>query len=252
MFRLLRLKPPHGWNAVAWELGIVTVGVLIALVAQQWVEDAQNRHVAAETRTALRDEIEDNLVAVQLRSTATPCIDRRLGDIRKLLDDWGRSGTFKTPLWVAQAPRLPLGFARFDAASAAGRMALLPREEQYQVGTVVEGLRQFQAMQDAEFMAWAKLRTLEAGAKALSPGERSMVRAALQEAAYHNYNAKLTSRRLLPTAAEYGFRPDQRRFNSRVRRIWKNGRYTPAICAPIDTPPALANRMTQQVTPVPQ
>ena len=23
MFRLLRLKPPHGWNAVGWELGIV-------------------------------------------------------------------------------------------------------------------------------------------------------------------------------------------------------------------------------------
>ena len=37
MFRLLRLKPPHGWNAVAWELGIVTLGVLISLGAQQVV-----------------------------------------------------------------------------------------------------------------------------------------------------------------------------------------------------------------------
>jgi hypothetical protein len=252
MFRLLRVKPPQGWNAVAWELGIVTVGVLMALAAQQWVEDAQDRHVAGETRTALRDEIEDNLVAIQLRSTATPCVDRRLSEVRKLLDDWGRSGRFKQPLWIAQAPRLPLGFARFDAASAAGRLALLPREEQYQVGTVVEGLRQFETTQDAEFLAWAKLRSLEAGADVLSPGERSMIRAALQEAAYHNYNAKLTSRQLLPTAAEYGFRPDQRRFNDRVGRIWKNGRYTPAICAPIDTAPEQANRMTQQVTPVPQ
>ena len=26
MFRLLRLRPPHGWNAVAWELAIVTLG----------------------------------------------------------------------------------------------------------------------------------------------------------------------------------------------------------------------------------
>ena len=37
MFRLLRLKPPHGWNAVIWELAIVTLGVLIALAAQQLV-----------------------------------------------------------------------------------------------------------------------------------------------------------------------------------------------------------------------
>src|SRR4051812_5611318 len=35
MFRLLKFKPPRGWSAVAWELGIVTLGVLIALAAQQ-------------------------------------------------------------------------------------------------------------------------------------------------------------------------------------------------------------------------
>jgi hypothetical protein len=28
MLRLTKLTPPHGWNAVAWELGIVTLGVL--------------------------------------------------------------------------------------------------------------------------------------------------------------------------------------------------------------------------------
>ena len=31
MFKSLKLKPPHGWNAVVWDLAIVTVGVLIAL-----------------------------------------------------------------------------------------------------------------------------------------------------------------------------------------------------------------------------
>jgi hypothetical protein len=54
-----------------------------------------------------------------------------------------------------------------------------------QVGTVVEGLRQFETKHDAESLARAKLRTLEAGPDVLSPGERLMIRAALQEAAYH-------------------------------------------------------------------
>jgi len=252
VFRLLRLSPPHGWRAVWWELGIVTLGVLVALAAQQLVEDFHNRRVARETRDALRDEIEDNLVSVQLRSTAARCVDRRLREVRQLLDEWGRSGTFERPLWIAQAPRLTLGFSRFDAALSAGRLALLPREEQYRLGEIVTGLRGFQATQDAEFLVWPKLRALEAGADVLSPGDRTMIRMALQEALYHNYSAKLTSRQLLPAAAEFGFRPDQRRFNRTVRRIWKNGRYTPAICAPIDTPPGEANRMTQQVTPLPQ
>ena len=38
MFRMLRLKPPNGWHAVGWELLIVTLGVLVALGAQQLVE----------------------------------------------------------------------------------------------------------------------------------------------------------------------------------------------------------------------
>ena len=39
MFRMLKLNPPHGWRAVAWELAIVTAGVLIALGVQQWAEE---------------------------------------------------------------------------------------------------------------------------------------------------------------------------------------------------------------------
>ena len=57
MFRLLKVKPPHGWNAVAWELGIVTVGVLIALAAQQFVDDLHWRGELRDFRTAVRAEI---------------------------------------------------------------------------------------------------------------------------------------------------------------------------------------------------
>lgn len=231
MFRLLRLSPPHGWRAVWWELGIVTLGVLVALAAQQLVEDFQNRRVARETRDALRDEIENNLVAVQLRSTAAPCMDRRLGEVRQLLDDWGRSGTFKQPLWIAQAPRLTLDFSRFDAALSAGRLALLPREEQYRLGGIVTGLRGFQATQEAEFMVWPKLRTLEAGADVLSPGDRTMIRMALQEALYDNYGTKLTSRQLLPKAADFGFRPDQRRLSHGSKHLEERALHARNLCA---------------------
>ena len=41
MFRLTKLKPPQGWKVVAWELAIVTLGVLLALAA----------HTARRTRT---------------------------------------------------------------------------------------------------------------------------------------------------------------------------------------------------------
>ena len=74
MFRMVRAKPPHGWNAVAWELGIVTAGVLVALAAQQW---AENRAVEQRTRLAkdaIRQELQEHYgYAYEFRVVA-PCI----------------------------------------------------------------------------------------------------------------------------------------------------------------------------------
>jgi hypothetical protein len=50
----LKLTPPHGWNAVVWDLAIVTVGVLIALGAQQFVDDFHWRGEVRDFRKAVR------------------------------------------------------------------------------------------------------------------------------------------------------------------------------------------------------
>jgi hypothetical protein len=82
MFRLLKLKPPHGWNAVAWELAIVTLGVIIALVAQQW---AQNRDWSSRiqaSKAALRDELAEHYnYAVEYRAIF-PCLEAQVATLR--------------------------------------------------------------------------------------------------------------------------------------------------------------------------
>lgn len=251
MFRLLRLRPPHGWHAVVWELAIVTLGVLIALWAEQLIRSANDDRTGRATRQALEHEVEENLINVHLRGTAERCISRRLTELRAIVDSWGRTGTFETPSWVAQAPRLGVAVPRYEAALAAGHMALLPAEEQYQFGSMAEWFRGFQEMQDREADAWARLRLLQAGPETLSATDRTLIRAALQDAANAHYGSKLTIRQMLPEAEGYGFRPDMKRFEESARRIWRSGRYTPAICANIDSSPDEANRVTGQVVPLP-
>ena len=244
-------KPLHGWREFVGEVGIIVIGVLIALGAQQVVESARDRRVAEQTRSAVTEEIGQNLLSISLRGTAEPCIARRLGELHAMVNQWGQSGTFETPSWVAQAPSLDVVFPRYEAAVNAGNVALLGREEQYRWGTIVAGLRQFQQIQDAETLEWPILRMLQDGAGSLSPTDRTSVRHALQRAAYLDYNARLLIRQVLPRAAKFGFHPDQRRFAEFARTIWKSGTYTPSICAAIDTPPAKANEMTGQQTPLP-
>lgn len=78
MFRLVRLKPPHGWSAVVWELAIVTLGVLIALGAQQFVDGINQRNEVSELTGALRSELADSRGRWQHVRNSDDCTMQRL------------------------------------------------------------------------------------------------------------------------------------------------------------------------------
>lgn len=82
MFRLMRLKPPHGWNAVVWEFAIVTLIMLMALAAQQWADERTWRGKAEKSKAALRDELSEHYsFAVEFR-TVYPCLQVQLAQLR--------------------------------------------------------------------------------------------------------------------------------------------------------------------------
>ena len=103
MFRMLKLNPPHGWHAVAWELVIVTLGVLIALGVQQWAEK-RNWNAKAESAIApIRAELNDHYAyAVEWR-LVHPCIIAQIDRLQQRLAD---SGATLDPASVFHEPAL--------------------------------------------------------------------------------------------------------------------------------------------------
>ena len=75
-------KPLHGWREFAGEVGIIVIGVLIALGAEQVVESVHWSHEVEAQRLSLNAEAQDNLGSVARRQTQQSCVDRRLGEIR--------------------------------------------------------------------------------------------------------------------------------------------------------------------------
>ena len=59
------MEPIHSWRDIALHLGIITVGLLIALSLEGLVEHIHHRHLVAEARANIRQELEDNLQAAQ-------------------------------------------------------------------------------------------------------------------------------------------------------------------------------------------
>lgn len=78
---IARLRAQN-WVAITIELGIVTLGVLLALAAQQWADNRARGEKDEVTKTALRNELSEHYgYAVEYR-TVYPCLQAQLDQLR--------------------------------------------------------------------------------------------------------------------------------------------------------------------------
>ena len=84
---MIKLPTPiHGWRAFSGEVGIIVVGVLIALAAQQLVENANGRSEVRTFRVLADGEVAYNLASVQYRMAQNRCIDARIAALEAWRD----------------------------------------------------------------------------------------------------------------------------------------------------------------------
>lgn len=131
MFRLVKLTPPHGWSAVVWELAIVTLGVLIALGAQQIADDFHWRGEVRELRKAVRAEISTNLATYTYRRDENPCLEARLDELQRWHDSWsaGRPMRLTGPIGIPDSLVIRTGVWDSRDASTMTRMPLSEKLE---------------------------------------------------------------------------------------------------------------------------
>jgi hypothetical protein len=100
-------KPLHGWREFAGEVGIIVLGVLIALSAEQFVDSLHWRHQVRETRKAIDAELSHDLAALQFRLDQRGCVADRLQE----LDRWSRAIGNGEPMKLRKPIDQPIFFA---------------------------------------------------------------------------------------------------------------------------------------------
>ncbi len=78
-------KPLHGWRGFAGDVGVIVLGVLVALGFQQIVEDLHWRADVREAKAALREEVGAHYENATEQAMAAPCIDQQLIGLEKAL-----------------------------------------------------------------------------------------------------------------------------------------------------------------------
>lgn len=78
-------KPLHGWREFAGEVGIIVLGVLIALGAQQVAEDWQWRSDVRAADRRVVEELKYDVALAYDRLAIDPCLRPRLAELRDQL-----------------------------------------------------------------------------------------------------------------------------------------------------------------------
>jgi hypothetical protein len=119
-------KPLHGWREFAGEVGIIVIGVLIALGAEEVVETVHGNAEVRQFRAAVSDELAYDLGSYKQRLLLTPCVRARLAELDQViasdragrpirmhgLSRWPVSFSLRTSVWTNRTgdveARMPL------------------------------------------------------------------------------------------------------------------------------------------------
>jgi hypothetical protein len=174
-------KPMHGWREFTGEVGIIVIGVLIALAAEQVVEDFHWRNAVAGERKALHEALRDELSEPVGRLTQEPCIRRRLGELLIVFERHKHG----EPLGIAGPVGVPgvVGSSTDAWRTAAGGETLdhMKLDERLDLGRGFAALASMRSELLDEAHTWDELRRLDHPG-ILEAGDWPQLRAAYADA----------------------------------------------------------------------
>ena len=154
-----RLKHPiHGLREFLKEVGIIVLGVLIALGAEQAVEALHWRHETEATEETLRDEIRSSLNFASERIIMFSCDAQRVRELYEQLRGstrrwqapaaWAGSPFIASFPQVLGTPHRPWATGIWDVAVADGALAHLPRSEVEAYSGIYREVEQLRALEE--------------------------------------------------------------------------------------------------------
>ena len=239
-----RPKPLHGLRAFLTEIGVIVLGIVIALAGEQSVEALHWRHVSHETMQDLDKEVRGNLIDAAVRTSVKACLEARLADLRdKLIATRGawRADPARLHLPLKPGPHevvfghvMPIvhGLPFFsyiheawDTARASGALSHLPREKLAFYSSFYDTIQRLSGWQDAESAAAARLAPLAYDTR-LDGRDRDAVLADLATIDSNAFYLDQFSRLALEAARAQGLRPDP----AELAGDMKDGRETMGPC----------------------
>lgn len=204
-----KAKPVRSWRALVDEVGVIVLGVLIALGAGQAVEALQWRDKVSSAREAMRAELHENAGYAYERVGLGACEEAQLQGLQaKLLTNttaWKAVAGPYPDHAVYREPIRPWPSAAWEAAIASTALAHMPRDEMLKFAGAYQAVRLLQPANVKEAYEANDLRMLSRD-QVLNDVSRDRLLAKVQGASGDNQLLSLVSSQFLDNAAALGVR----------------------------------------------
>jgi hypothetical protein len=189
--RAMAVRP----RSLGMEVGVIVLGVLLALGAQQAAQWLEWRAQAAEARQNLkRDEVRLVRWAAE-REALSPCIDRRLKELTAVVGAAAATGRLP-PLAASGMPtRRPWTVRSWETLKSGGLLSHMPKDEVRVISSLALYLDTVRPMRDREIVLWGQLRALGSAGRPFGDAEAAAMWAALSEARDRRLHAPEQHRR---------------------------------------------------------
>ena len=232
-------KPLHGWREFVGEVGIIVLGVLIALGAEQAIEGIHDRQVAAQSRRDVRDEVATDLGFYEERLKESPCIASRLAKLSEVVDQGAMPKD--TINWIGRPGDLAPFTERWRAVTSSARTAMFPAVEQSRFDAVYGIFESLSEESRTEQKAWTDIAIMARLRGPIDPVTRLTLLRALEQARRSDAIIRLASYYALFHAKALGIRSNPEtspRPNDLI-----------SICLPLTTHPEQAEKLLQPRLP---
>ena len=181
---LHRPKPLHGAREILTEVGVIVIGIAIALLGEQAVEALRWRGEVAETRRRLSVELGTLMGQAEFRARASVCVQRRLDELAAVVDDAARSGRLPA-LGEPSFPSLFIwGTGAWQSAVSAQALTHLNHGELKGYSDAYKFIGQVDEANRSEGKVWTTLYGLAGPGRPFDAAEATAAREAIGEARY--------------------------------------------------------------------
>jgi len=172
-------KPIHGWRDLVKEIGVIVIGVCIALAAEQTVEWLHWRAQVAEARKAIANELTTNLAGAIIRIRGRACTQKRFDELALILDNAAKQGSLPPLGDFGMDWRQTWLTGAWEGVVASQTATHFPDGQMVDIATIYTTLTRMGEFSEQEINAWSVLYSMVGPGRRLDPASEASLRVAL-------------------------------------------------------------------------